>query len=1305
MPLSMSFPPGPQDLRTWRDWESLAVTVVGIPREVTVHDLFRAFKKEGTITNIDIFDDRHGKRTSRGRVRFRPPPQTDFWQNGQYEIHLASNWVVKVQLYVEFSSLHSSVPSPVHRGVSYPPEIALKAMRLDFGVLVGKSTTYPMRGFDTQANVVLTIQVRNRALMINYEMPIRDRMPRGGVPEPEMTKFRFKIPFHQLGRLWETTDPSTHNRSLLIILDSPAVHHRQAKDVDTTFSASETSWREGDTWYRQTSMTHGHGGGPMAPVCLRRSGQIVDFGRWNVIKMTFSADVLTEQIACIIHEILKDHNIIIQDGDCFRESDHRPVSVWQWVDSDAKTARDHPLHMLGDLLDDQYVHLAFPVRYQLEVCISNDYLSEFTMSRAFLVKLLELGDAKAQRLLEYVATNKQSYLNPMEIFDLKVVKGVTDSKIPSYCSFMRTARITPTTVYYSTPTVDISNRITRRYIEFADRFLRVRFTDEKTQGRINPSEGCTNDEIFARVKRALTHGIRIGDRLYEFLAFGNSQFRDHGAYFFAPLPNLTASHIRAWMGQFTHIRNVAKHTARLGQCFSTTRAVAGSPVMVTRIPDIIREGYCFSDGVGKISRFLAQMALNELQIKPSKSGYPSAFQFRLGGCKGMLAISPDTNPKEVQIRPSQIKFESEHASLEIIRWSQFGIATLNRQLILVLSALGIPDKIFDNRLDNMLAHFDKAMANDVHATELLQKFVDPNQMSLTVAQMVSDGFRSSKEPFVNSLLALWQAWYLKSLKEKAKIVIDQGANLLGVLDETGTLKEIFVQICRPGKEDTSEIIEGVCIVARNPSLHPGDIRVVRAVNRPELRHFYDVIVFPQTGDRDIPSMCSGGDLDGDDYLVLWDQGMIPKSWDIEPMAYTRQKELELDHDITVNEMTTFFVDYMKNDCLPRIAHAHMAQADWLRDGVLEDKCIRLARLHSDAVDYNKTGRIAVMSRDLAPRKWPHFMEKRFKREDQIYHSRKILGQLYDKVEKIDFKPNLEMPFDARILHSKLGPQSEAFLEFAEDLKTEYDAAMLRIMAQFGIKTEFEVWSTFVLSHNYLCRDYKIHEDLGRLSSILHEGFRRQCYEKVNGRLFEEIAPLAVAMYRVTHKQMASALQLQRDHAMEGFDDHESIDSFEIADENLPLISFPWIFHEVLGKVAQGKSERSPETPQSPVEDNDTLTEEARGRIYTQEDVQRILATFDNNEVTKDDGAENLTEEVLVPSSDERQSKEIDMDYSNTSVPLKTTGTTAAVEGSLAEDIQESAGRDDDSNEDIEEIVEDQTNLKVSAIDALSNLIN
>lgn len=1055
--------------------------------------------------------------------------------------------------------------------------------------------------------------------------------------------YRLRLPLFRLGQIWKTKNDVSKEFSFFIILDSPAVYHRQLQHFELAFQ-NDTSWRESDTWYRQASLSCDFPDQTLLPTNFNQSEQVVDIGgfsftrivfyqpdpgfigRWNVFRITLPTDPDKESILTLIHEIFEDYNIQVEDGSHFQEARDRPEPVWRWIDPQAQPEQPESPRF-GGLADQNYVHLPFTVRYQLEVCISQGHLSEFTMTRDFVDRLVEMGESKVKKILEYVAGHKAVYYNPMDIFDLKVLKGVTDSKIPDYCCFMRTARITPTTIYYNTPTVDISNRVTRRYREHSDRFLRVRFTDDKPYGRIMSAINDTNNAIFDRVKQTMVNGITIGDRHYEFLAFGNSQFREHGAYFFAPTPDLSAADIRAWMGEFQHIRNIAKYTARLGQCFSTTRAIRGCPAQVKKCPDIVRASYCFSDGVGKISKFLAAMATEELNIRTPNGDSPSAFQFRLGGCKGMLAVSSDPQPHEVHIRPSQHKFDSGSGGLEIIRWSQFSIATLNRQLILVLSALGIQDKVFRKKLNRMLRSFTSAMNDDARAVDLLQKFVDPNQMTLVLAQMVKHGFRRTSEPFVISMLTLWKAWHLKYLKEKAKIVIDKGATLLGILDETGTLQghfhsaifnaralhgadrepalpEVFVQISTSDKHNCTKIIEGPCILARNPSLHPGDIRVVRAVNRPQLRHLVDVIVFPQTGDRDIPSMCSGGDLDGDDYLIIWDQELIPPEWFSRPMRYISKKAADLPRDVTVDDITSFFVSYMKTDCLPRIAHAHMAWADRLDNGVREDKCIRLAQLHSDAVDYIKTGGVTPMTRDLEPRTWPHFMEKKGRAS---YHSKRILGQLYDAVKIIDFVPNITMPFDSRILNCDLVSASESCMDFAKELKSEYDAAMRRVMAQHEIGTEFEICSSFVLSHNFLSRDYKLHEHLGSIASNLRNGFREQCFDFAGGRTIEHVAPLVVAMYRVTQQEMSKAIE-ERKRVARGEEENadEKAPGYGTPpddEEGLPLISFPWIFHEFLGKIATGQYERSRLKEVKPCT-------KPTGKIYTQAEVQTIIAEME-----------------------------------------------------------------------------------------------
>uniref|UniRef100_U9T127 RNA-dependent RNA polymerase n=1 Tax=Rhizophagus irregularis (strain DAOM 181602 / DAOM 197198 / MUCL 43194) TaxID=747089 RepID=U9T127_RHIID len=73
-----------------------------------------------------------------------------------------------------------------------------------------------------------------------------------------------------------------------------------------------------------------------------------------------------------------------------------------------------------------------------------------------------------------------------------------------------------------------------------------------------------------------------------------------------------------------------------------------------------------------------------------------------------------TNVKDnqVQVRPSQHKFESHHNVLEVNRGSTFISAYLNRQAITLLSALGIPDlrvRELDKMLDGEHTALDKGM--------------------------------------------------------------------------------------------------------------------------------------------------------------------------------------------------------------------------------------------------------------------------------------------------------------------------------------------------------------------------------------------------------------------------------------------------------------------------------------------------------------------------------------------------------------------------------------------------------------------
>ena len=180
-------------------------------------------------------------------------------------------------------------------------------------------------------------------------------------------------------------------------------------------------------------------------------------------------------------QALRDHNVEFKPFHSFKLIKDREPAVWEYIDNPVST-QSRTGNPLEELALDVVPQLSFAVRFQLEVCISQGLLNEHNLTQQFVRRLIAMDEVKAQDVLEYIANQKKRIWEPMQIFSLNIIKGSTSrTRIPYYCASIRSANITPTTVYFNTPTVDTSNRIIRQYAEYADRFLRVRFTDEKSQ--------------------------------------------------------------------------------------------------------------------------------------------------------------------------------------------------------------------------------------------------------------------------------------------------------------------------------------------------------------------------------------------------------------------------------------------------------------------------------------------------------------------------------------------------------------------------------------------------------------------------------------------------------------------------------------------------------------------------------------------------------------------------------------------------------------------------------------------------------
>ena len=325
---------------------------------------------------------------------------------------------------------------------------------------------------------------------------------------------------------------------------------------------------------------------------------------------------------------------------------------------------------------------------------------------------------------------------------------------------------------------------------------------------------------------------------------------------------LNADSIRNKLGNFEKCKSVCKYASRLGLCFSGTyKSVDISSDQIFLMEDVERNGYVFSDGVGIISPELFQKVLRTIFVKERQT--ISALQVRICGCKGVLTLTPEIHDS-IYVRKSMNKFDSDHLKLEICSYAVSRPGYLNRQIILILNGLGIENQVFVKLQNAMLNEMQLTLSSEAAAEDHLKKTDSSYYEDLIY--MLANNMKINEEVYLRSMITAIFLATVKLIKSKAKIRAPKSCILMGVMDEYGVLEygQVFIQI---SYENSSGIITGRVAIAKNPCYHPGDIRVIDAVNHDKLSHLHNVLVFPQKGPRPHPNECSGSDLDGDLYFV------------------------------------------------------------------------------------------------------------------------------------------------------------------------------------------------------------------------------------------------------------------------------------------------------------------------------------------------------------------------------------------------------------------------------------------------------
>ncbi|KAH9064156.1 RdRP-domain-containing protein [Lactarius vividus] len=541
--------------------------------------------------------------------------------------------------------------------------------------------------------------------------------------------------------------------------------------------------------------------------------------------------------------------------------------------------------------------------------------------------------------------------------------------------------VSPTSMKLEGPLPERSNRVMRAYADNIDSFIRVSFVEENDLRYQHDREIDGPAFVNDWVSPVLRSGITIAGRSFKFLAYSQSALKSHTVWFVSDFidtkrDKITAATIIERLGKFDGldydqalIYCPARYGARISQAFTTTDSsitVSAEEILVTG--DITTDQYCFTDGVGTISKPLARKIWKALQKRGSRSTrraitYPRAFQVRVVGAKGMLSVDHRLLGDVVVLRRSMIKFEAPHSTdVEIaqafVRPSKY---YLNRPLIMLLEGLGVKYDVFKKLQDAAVQDVNEAAKSLESAANTLDQFGlgTSYRLSSTLFHLAKLGLSPfDLGDFYDQMLTFAIHHILRDLKHHARIPVHDGYTLVGVADVHRYLQEgeVFACVSVP-ESNLVRYLEGPVLVSRSPVIHPGDVQVVRAIGRPP-----------------------------------------PGSpFEMEPLVNT----VVFSVNVRWTDVADFVVDYISSDILGMVAINWMLIAD-LHD-IFHEDCQKLCQIHSDAVDYPKSGTPVAPGTVPKPRydhKPDWHAPETVNLDDSInfYQSQKAIGRLFRDID-------------------------------------------------------------------------------------------------------------------------------------------------------------------------------------------------------------------------------------------------------------------------------------------------------------------
>jgi regulator of nonsense transcripts 1 len=180
----------------------------------------------------------------------------------------------------------------------------------------------------------------------------------------------------------------------------------------------------------------------------------------------------------------------------------------------------------------------------------------------------------------------------------------------------------------------------------------------------------------------------------------------------------------------------------------------------------------------------------------------------------------------------------------------------------------VPNEILIRKQQETFDYFENALTDPQTAFMFLTYI---NQMVLA-ERLLLDGMESLHSEIKRLVNIEYSKLLNKRDEQRCRILIPKSRILFGICDPWGILKAgqcaVRVTLGGEGAGRPMSLANAEILVGRNPCLHPGDVRKLKAVYHKEFETLRDCIIFPTRGKRPHVDMMSGGDLDGDQCRII-----------------------------------------------------------------------------------------------------------------------------------------------------------------------------------------------------------------------------------------------------------------------------------------------------------------------------------------------------------------------------------------------------------------------------------------------------